>query len=197
MAIDRHGAIGCQNRLPWSIKTDMSFFRHTTLGKTVIMGRKTFESIGGCLKGRTNLILSHNDVLFASTESCRLTLSVDEALAFIESRSIQEAYVVGGAATYLELAPFVDRYLVTFVAREILEELKTWPNSELASHPADPGRDEFPFRIVEFVAPNAAERCEQRTALANQLLAKRLNAHKARKYGKIAGEHGNQVAFQF
>jgi dihydrofolate reductase len=183
VAIDRQGAIGCQNRLPWSIKTDMSFFRTTTLGNNVIMGRKTYESIGACLKGRTNLVLSHNAVLFASTERCRVVNSIDETLAAALNCESGASFVVGGGATYSEFAPFVDQYLITlvdhevtnadaFLAMDIREEYGAWACEEIGTYPAKPGHDEFPFRILRFSAPDALERAESRKALANRHLAK-------------------------
>ncbi|MCK9540925.1 MAG: dihydrofolate reductase [Novosphingobium sp.] len=208
VAIDRHGAIGCQNRLPWSIKSDMAFFRRTTMGHTVIMGRKTHDSIGGCLKGRTNLVLSHNAVLFPSTEACRLVNSVAETLAVADAVNCTETFVIGGAATYAEFAPFVDRYLVTmvshdapdadaFLSQQIRAEYSQWTASQIAEFPAKPGQDEFAFRIMSFVAPDADERREMRKAIANQFLAKRPN--QANKTPKRRGsfDTSSQIAFSF
>ena len=184
VAIDRRGAIGCKNRLPWSIKSDMAFFRRTTMDHTVIMGRKTYDSIGGPLKRRNNLVLSHNAVLFESTDGCVLVNSVEEALA--KSHQEQETFIVGGGATYTEFTHVVDRYLVTivdheaddadaFLAASIMAEFAAWPGQEMAQYAASPGQDEFAFRIMSYSAPDADERREMRKALANQHLEKRLN----------------------
>lgn len=207
VAIDRQGAIGCQNRLPWSIKSDMAFFRKTTMGNNVIMGRKTYESIGGCLKGRMNLVLSHNAILFQSTETCRLTNSIDESLAVASSLEAGGTFVVGGGATYSEFAQYVDQYLVTvvehqtadadaFLSSEIREEYGSWPCEEVCCFPAEPGRDEFAFRIVRYTAPDAAERIEHRKAIANRFLAKRLNQPSKSTYRRSPRPSG-QEAFLF
>ena len=187
VAIDRRGAIGCKNRLPWAIKTDLAFFKKTTLGNSVIMGRKTYESIGGCLPGRKNLVLSHNSVLFPSTDECRLVLSVDEALAKAMSDKTPQSFVVGGAATYAEFADLVDRYVVTLVDHEVPEadafldngliaEIEGWPSELVGAFDAVPGRDDHPFKIVSFTAPDAAERRSTRLARAERFLSNRLNA---------------------
>lgn len=208
VAIDRRGAIGCKNRLPWSIKSDLAFFRKTTIGNNVIMGRKTFESIGGCLKGRTNFVLSHNVVLFDSTDTCKLVTSVGEALAMASPRDELETFVIGGAATYSEFAPFIDRYLVTivdhvaedadsFLDDNIRTEINSWNSAELGTFPAEPGRDDFGFRIVEYLAPDAQGRQERRKALASQLRAKALNQKPSRSDRRANSTPKSQAAFSF
>jgi dihydrofolate reductase len=208
VAIDRRGAIGCKNRLPWSIKSDMAFFRKTTMGNAVIMGRKTYDSIGGCLKGRQNLVLSHSATLFPSTETCRLVNSVDESLAIGLKMGENESFVIGGAATYLEYAPLVDRYLVTmvdheaedadaFLATDIMNEFQSWKGEEIAYFPAEAGRDEFAFRILSFSAPDSHERLETRKALGNQFLSKALSQTKRSAGGSKLGQPALQSAFLF
>ncbi|MFT4053230.1 MAG: dihydrofolate reductase [Novosphingobium sp.] len=208
VAIDRNGAIGCKNELPWTIKSDMAFFRKTTMGNVVIMGRKTYQSIGSPLKGRLNLVLSHNAVLFPSTEQCRLVNSVGEALADAFVAKNDETFVIGGAATYIEFAPIVDRYLVTFVdhvapdgdaflAQSIRDMFPEWNAREIANLPAVPGQDEFAFRIVEFSAPDEAERREQRNEMVDAILDKRPTA-KSRRAASRNGQAGAaQEAFFF
>lgn len=207
VAIDRLGAIGCRNQLPWTIKSDMAFFRQTTMGHTVVMGRKTFESIGSCLKGRTNLVLSHNTVLFSSTDSCRLVNSVEETLAGALSLG-EDTYIIGGAATYTEFASLVDRYLITivehaapdadaFLSQAIRDEFEGWPSEEIASHEAEPGRDDFPFRIMSYVAPDALERRELRKAQAHQYMTKRLNNPARKTTPPRKTKVSSQAAFSF
>lgn len=208
VAIDKHGAIGCNNRLPWSIKSDMAFFRKTTMGNTVIMGRKTYESIGGCLKGRANLVLSHSYGLFSSTPTCTLVNSVEETMASALTNGGLDTFVIGGAATYSEFSQLVDRYLVTlvdhsamdadaFLSQKIRQEFGGWQAEEIAHYPAEPGRDEFPFRIVSFMAPDALERRETRKALANQFLDKRLNQTQKKARHRAAPDKSAQAAFLF
>lgn len=208
VAIDRNGAIGCKNELPWSIKSDMAFFRKTTLGNVVIMGRKTFQSIGSPLKGRSNLVLSHSSLLFASTDQCRLVNSVEESLVAASAVKQQEAFVIGGAATYLEFAPVVDRYLVTFVdhvapdgdaflAQSIRDALPEWKAREIANLPAVPGQDEFAFRIVEFMAPDEDARRQKRNKMIDVILNKRLNAKSRRGGTRNAQASAAQEAFFF
>ena len=208
VAIDQRGAIGCQNQLPWSIKNDMAFFRRMTMGNTVIMGRKTHDSIGGCLKGRRNLVLSHSFDLFPSTDNCRLVNSVDESLAMANSHGGLEAFIIGGAATYSVFAPLVDKYLVTFVAHtahdadaflaeEIRREFGGWDSYEVASYPVLEGVDQYAFRIVSFTAPDAAQRREERNARAERWLPKRSKMGQAPSKNRSSSNSTLQSAFSF
>lgn len=180
VAIDRNGAIGCRNALPWRLKSDLAFFRSSTVEQTVIMGRKTYESIGGALPKRKNIVLSHNAVLHNSTDDCWWARSVDEALDRAERNRSHEVFVVGGAATYLEFANLVDRYLVTFVDfvapdadayldKAIMADLNGWESREIATYPILEGRDDHQFRIVELAAPNAEERSATRSRMIVEL----------------------------
>lgn len=208
VAIDKRGAIGCKNRLPWLLKSDMAFFRKTTLGHTVIMGRKTYDSIGGGLNGRHNLVLSHNYNLFAASDSCRLVHSSDEALADAGAAGHAETFVIGGAATYLEFSGLVDRYLVTmidhlvadadaFLATTILSQFDAWACEEVGVFPAVAGKDEFAFRIVAFTAPDAPERRARRQAIAERHLGKRCNVAVPRARPKPSSMQAFQPTFSF
>ncbi|WP_209349166.1 dihydrofolate reductase [Pontixanthobacter sp. CEM42] len=177
VAIDKKGAIGCRNELPWKLKTDMQFFRSQTIGNTVIMGRKTFDSIGGNgLPRRTNIVLSHNNVLFANTAACQLALSIPESLFRAEETGSDEIFVVGGALTYGQFAPLVDRYLVTIVDYEvpdadafldpnILDTFEKWGPTLISETSASSDNDEHNFAIYEFCAPDHEERQAKRLEL--------------------------------
>lgn len=206
VAIDRHGAIGCQNELPWKLKTDMAFFKTCTIGNAVIMGRKTYDSIGCCLPKRTNIVLSHNNILFNGTPQCQLAMSIQESLYQASSTACEEVFVVGGALTYSQFAPLVDRYLVTIVDYEvpgadafldesILASIQAWGPTKLSDTSAQEGIDEYAFSIYEVPAPDAEQRSAERTALIEQY-AEQLKRPKRRKPTK-RGEGFSQDAFAF
>jgi dihydrofolate reductase len=187
VAIDRQGAIGCDNRLPWALKTDMAFFRKTTMQQAVIMGRKTYDSIGGCLKGRRNVILSRKAELYSSSEDCRFVPTKAYSLLAAMESGAEEAFVIGGAATYLEFADLVDRYIITFVdhdaeladayfSNSILTEIEGWKSEEIGVFPACEGRDQFSFRIRSFDAPNVSQRHEMRAKFIKSAGAARARA---------------------
>ena len=179
VAIDRNGAIGAHNSLPWRLKSDLKFFKQTTSQNTVVMGRKTYESIGGCLPHRQNVILSHKLDLFESTSECRLVHSIDEALFEAEKNSADETFIVGGALTYSQFAHLVDRYLVTvvdcevddadaFLTPDILSDFARWEQNVTEEFPAVDDQDDFPFTVYEIFPDNIGERQQKRQALFNK-----------------------------
>ena len=177
VAIDRNGAIGAHNNLPWRLKNDLKFFKKTTSENTVVMGRKTFDSIGHCLPNRKNVVLSHKLDLFESSADCRLVHSIPEALYHSETTNSGEIFIVGGGETYRQFAPFVQRYLVTvvdhsvadadaFLAKSILKDFTRWDHKELMAYPAVAGQDDFAFTIFEILPDNV----EQRSKLREELI---------------------------
>ena len=111
-ACARGGVIGVENRLPWHLPEDMKFFRETTRGKPVIMGRKTWESLPAAfrpLPGRLNIVVSRNPGFEAPGAS--VVASLPEALAAAGDAEI--AFVIGGAELYRQALPLADRLLLT------------------------------------------------------------------------------------
>lgn len=107
--------IGNANQLPWPrIKEDMEWFRKTTMGHVVIMGRKTFESIGKPLKGRTNFIVSKTA---SQIEGCRVFDSLIEAI-FAALITDPKPFILGGAAIYEQALPYVKTIYLTEVKKE-------------------------------------------------------------------------------
>ena len=116
-AVAENGVIGRANRLPWQLKSDMQHFRERTQGKPVLMGRKTFESLSGPLKGRTTIVVTH-DREFAAPGAV-VAHSLADALAAAAGdalrRGVDAIMVAGGAQIYAQTMPFADRLLITLV----------------------------------------------------------------------------------
>lgn len=113
VAIAENGVIGDKNALLWNIKEDMRRFRTTTLGHPVIMGRKTFESIGRPLPKRTNVVVTRGDSIF---EGCEVAHSLEEAIAMFPAE--EEVFIIGGAQIYEQALPFADKLYLTVVHRD-------------------------------------------------------------------------------
>lgn len=111
VAMDQNRLIGCGNTLPWYLPADLKHFRALTMGKPVIMGRKTYESIGHPLPGRYNIILTHNPYL--TFPGCQVLHQLDEVLAL--SQQYPESIVIGGAAIYETFLPKIQRMYITWV----------------------------------------------------------------------------------
>ncbi len=109
-------AIGKNNELLWDIKADMNHFRTLTTGHAVIMGEKTFHSIGKALPKRVNIVLTDNKEFQA--ENVMTVYSIDEALEVAKLHEKEEVFVIGGGSIYTQFLPHADRLYLTLVAGE-------------------------------------------------------------------------------
>ena len=111
-AMDENRLIGVENRLPWKLPADMKWFRRHTLGKPIIMGRKTFDSFGGRpLPERTNIVVTRDKDY--SAEGAVVVYSIDEALK--AAGDAEEVMIIGGASFYEQMLPCADRLYITQV----------------------------------------------------------------------------------
>ncbi|TNF35149.1 MAG: dihydrofolate reductase [Gammaproteobacteria bacterium] len=112
-----NGVIGRDNTLPWHLPADLQYFKRMTLGKPIIMGRKTFESIGRPLPGRTNIVLTRQPGF--APAGVVVAANLDEALRLGQAQAARdgadEVMVIGGAAVYAEALPVADRLYITRV----------------------------------------------------------------------------------
>lgn len=117
VAVADNGCIGINNALPWYLPEDLKYFKRMTMGKPIIMGRKTFESIGKPLPGRTNIVITNNAQY--SHEGIKVARSLDEALKIAEAIAVidgkDEVMVIGGAGIYALCLPRADRLYYTKV----------------------------------------------------------------------------------
>ena len=113
-AMDRNRLIGNNNQLPWHLPADFAHFKSVTMGKPVIMGRKTYESIGKPLPGRTNIVLSRSSA--TRFEGVECVSSFEQALALVPDA--EEVMVIGGSTIYEMLLPRADRLYLTYVEAE-------------------------------------------------------------------------------
>jgi dihydrofolate reductase len=120
-AMDENMVIGNNNRLPWHLPEDLKYFKRTTMGKCIIMGRKTFESIGRPLSGRTNIIVTRSRDY--EVDNARVVDSLADAIELAENVSFidgtDEAFIIGGAELYKHALPYVDRMHLTMVHAEV------------------------------------------------------------------------------
>lgn len=112
-AVDRQGAIGKGGKLPWHYSADMKFFRETTTGHAVVMGRKTWLTLGKPLKNRLNIVLSR-DPSIEPQESLIVLSDVDSVLSLNESLTT-DLFVIGGAQVYEAFLPRIEEWIITEV----------------------------------------------------------------------------------
>lgn len=137
MAHDR--VIGKDNTMPWHLPADFAWFKQSTIGKPVIMGRKTYDSIGRLLPGRTNIIISRN--INMKVEGAIVVTSIDEALK--AASSAEEVMVIGGGSIYQNLLARSNKLYLTFIDA-VLDgdtQFPEWSNDFIEtysqSYPAD------------------------------------------------------------
>ncbi len=153
VAMTPEQVIGANNALPWHLPADLAYFKATTLGCPVIMGRKTHESIGRPLPGRQNIVVSRNRRL--SAPGCVVAGSLEEALDMAESA--RELFVIGGAALYETALPHADRLYLTEVCAAIPGDThfppitpSEWREVSRKEHPRDArNAHDLSFRILE------------------------------------------------
>jgi dihydrofolate reductase len=114
-AMAENRVIGIENKLPWKLPADMKWFREKTMGKPIVMGRKTFESFGAKpLPGRTNIIVTRDKNYQA--ENCIVVNSFDDALE--AAHGVDEVMIIGGASFYAQTLPYADRIYLTVIHQE-------------------------------------------------------------------------------
>jgi dihydrofolate reductase len=114
-AMAKNRVIGINNQLPWKLPADMRWFRQHTLGKAIVMGRKTFESFGGKpLPDRHNIVMTRDKNYCA--EGATVVHSIDEAMAV--AGNVDELMIIGGASFYEQMLPSADRMYLTLVDME-------------------------------------------------------------------------------
>ncbi len=119
-AVARNGVIGADNDMPWRLPSDLKHFKSKTIGRPVIMGRKTFQSLGRALLGRPNLIVTRDKDFQADGAEVRTSLSeaIDRAREHARDLGVDEIIIMGGGQIYAELMDRADRLEITEVQAE-------------------------------------------------------------------------------
>lgn len=144
-AVSRNGVIGVDNQLPWYLPEDLKFFKRMTQGKPLVMGRRTFASIGRALPGRLNIVITRDDGFEA--EGVRVCHDLDEALALADHQAIidgvEEVMVMGGGEVYAQAMPRASRLYLTEVDVEVVGDARFPPIDRSCWHEAQrvPGEE--------------------------------------------------------
>ncbi len=112
VAAAKDNAIGRGNALPWNLPKDLKFFKATTLGKPIIMGRKTFEALGKPLPGRLHIVISANGDLNVP-EGVLVYTDINTAISKLEQDQIEECFIIGGGKIFEQTMPLIDRMYIT------------------------------------------------------------------------------------
>ena len=154
VAMDEKRGIGKDGRLPWRLSSDLKKFRELTMGHHIIVGRKTFESIGKPLPGRETIIVTRNESY--SPAGCFIARSVEDAISLARARGESEAFICGGAEVYARSLCAADRMYLTLVhadcgADTFFPECDSgeWVEVESRYHAADEkNQHPFTFKVL-------------------------------------------------
>ena len=148
-AVARNGVIGRDNQLPWRLPADLAHFKRATMGKPMIMGRKTWESLPGLLPHRSHIVVTRDRGYRA--QGALVAHTLEEAVALAGGAEVS---VIGGAEIYAQALPLADRMLLTMVDVEVDGDVcfpefdaAQWREVEREAHPAD-GRNPHPYAFV-------------------------------------------------
>jgi dihydrofolate reductase len=121
VAQSQNRVIGVNNTLPWRLPKDLQYFKQVTMGKPIIMGRKTFDSIGRPLPGRTNIVITKNLRFQPSGVKVvnSLQAAIDLAQIACQKDAVEEALIIGGAQIYQQVLPVIETLYITEVKAEI------------------------------------------------------------------------------
>ena len=155
VAMDEKRGIGKAGKLPWHLSSDVRRFRELTMGHHLIVGRKTFESIGKPLPGRHTIIVTRNSNF--NTEGCFVARSVEDAIALARDRGETEVFVIGGAEIYARALEAVDRIYLTEVHAEVDADTffpefdrSAWIETQQIYHSTDEKNQySFMFKVLE------------------------------------------------
>jgi dihydrofolate reductase len=155
VAVSQNGVIGHNNQLIWHLPNDLKQFRKLTTGHTIIMGRRTFDSIGKPLPNRTSIVISRDTNL--KIDGCTVVDSLPKAIETAKLTETDEAFVIGGAEIYRLALPLVNKMYVTEVKADFegdtFLQISTdgWKEISRVSHQADE-KHGWAFDFVEYVA---------------------------------------------
>ncbi|MCH2113603.1 MAG: dihydrofolate reductase [Pirellulales bacterium] len=157
VAFAENGVIGRDGALPWHLSADLQRFKRLTMGHTIIMGRRTWESIGRPLPGRTSMVISRQAHSRPEQDKVLWASSLDAALADPRCAREAEAFVIGGAMLYEEALPIADRLYVTRVRAQVPGETyfpevvwNMWQLVEEQTYPPDARNDySYSFQVYQ------------------------------------------------
>ena len=150
-AMAENRVIGLDNKMPWHLPADLQFFKRITLGKPVIMGRKTYQSIGRPLPGRINIVLTRDSNLQIEGVTCVQT--AEQALAFV--KDAPEVMIIGGATLYDQFLTDADCLYLTFIDLSVVgdtkfpdyESVANWSETAREVHQAD-DKNAYDYQFV-------------------------------------------------
>lgn len=151
-AVAKNGVIGAQGDLPWRLPEDLQYFKRLTLGCPIVMGRKTYDSIGRPLPGRLNIVISRNPDL--QIPGCESVNSIEAALRVAQQQNAAEIFIIGGAQIYAQALSVAAKMYLTELRKPVEGDAR-FPDfakqewQEISRRPSE--KNEFDFVVYERV----------------------------------------------
>jgi dihydrofolate reductase len=154
VAVAQNGVIGRVNgEMPWHVKEDFQHFKKTTMGYPIIMGRKSFESLGKPLKGRENIVVTRNPDLKYNYNDVKIFHSLDEAIKFCKSLNKEKIFITGGGEIYKQSIPIVDEMIISYMKFDAQGEIR-FPDFNEDEWYIDSRDDREKFKIIYYKRKN-------------------------------------------
>ena len=155
VAMDEQGGIGVNNRLPWHLSADLKRFKSLTMGHHILMGRKTYESIGRALPGRVMMVISRQQDYHP--HGCLVVHSLQKGLGLAKSKGESEVFIIGGGEIFAQSLDYADKIYLTLVQTDahcdvFFPEInqKAWLEMTVSHHPQDRQNDfSSTYKILE------------------------------------------------
>jgi dihydrofolate reductase len=149
-AIASNGVIGRSNgEMPWHVKEEFQHFKQTTFGSPVIMGRRTFETLGKPLKGRENIIVTRNRDFKVDFEEIKIFHSIKESISYCESKNYEKAFIIGGGEIYKQALSLADEMILSFMKFEVEGDV-IFPEFKSDNWEKVSTEDREQFKIVKY-----------------------------------------------
>jgi dihydrofolate reductase len=150
-AVAKNGVIGRSNgEMPWHVKEEFQHFKNTTFGFPIIMGRKTFETLGKPLKGRLNIILTNKKGINYPFEEVKIFHTLKDAYSFCEKEKYEKAFVIGGGEIYSQAIPTADEMLISYMNFEAEGDV-LFPKIEEAKWMVESTEKRNEFEIYRYI----------------------------------------------
>ena len=150
VAVAANGVIGRANgEMPWHVKEDFQHFKKTTMGSPIIMGRKSFESLGKPLKGRENIVVTRNANLNYDFDDVKIVLSLNEAIEYCKSLNQEKIFITGGGEIYKQSISIADEMIISHMKFDAVGEVK-FPEIDMNEWYIDSKDDREQFEIITY-----------------------------------------------
>lgn len=154
VAVARNGVIGrATGEMPWHVSEDFKHFKKKTMGFPIIMGRKSFESLGKPLKGRENIVITHNKNLNSEFDNVKFFYSFDDAINYCKSQVNEKVFITGGGEIYRQSISIADEMIISYMKFDAVGDV-TFPKINDSDWQVISKEDREEFEIVTYRRKN-------------------------------------------